>query len=102
MKVMVGLGNPGKKYEGTRHNVGWQVLAEMAVRHGASRPKLKFDAELSEVVVAGDVIVVVDAEAELDHAVNAACELSGLVEVEAGGEQRGVEQEPNQVLHGLV
>ena len=59
MKVLVGLGNPGKKYEGTRHNVGWQVIGEMAVRHGAARPKVKFDAEIAEISVAGQKLVLV-------------------------------------------
>ena len=32
MKLVVGLGNPGRAYEHTRHNAGWQVLDEFAKR----------------------------------------------------------------------
>lgn len=34
MKLVVGLGNPGKPYEDTRHNVGWMVLDRVADRAG--------------------------------------------------------------------
>ncbi len=36
LRLVVGLGNPGTKYEGTRHNIGFMALERMATREGFS------------------------------------------------------------------
>jgi len=51
--LVAGLGNPGGRYERTRHNVGWLVVDELARRHGGSF-RSKFSGRLAE-VRAGDL-----------------------------------------------
>ena len=43
MKLIVGLGNPGKEYENTRHNIGFMVMDELAKKLNKEYSKSKFN-----------------------------------------------------------
>lgn len=44
--IVAGLGNPGNKYKGTRHNIGFMVLSELAGRRIQEKPQKKFHADI--------------------------------------------------------
>ncbi|MBT6036790.1 MAG: aminoacyl-tRNA hydrolase [Kordiimonadaceae bacterium] len=48
MLLFVGLGNPGKKYDNNRHNIGFMAVDEIILRHDFSEPKIKFQGALYE------------------------------------------------------
>ncbi len=59
MYVIAGLGNPGKKYENTRHNMGFITIDQLAEKHDIKVDKLKFKALVGEGRIAGQKVLLV-------------------------------------------
>lgn len=58
MKLIVGLGNPGRKYEQTRHNLGFMVADKVASLAGASGSKVRFEGQVAEGNIRGEKVVI--------------------------------------------
>jgi PTH1 family peptidyl-tRNA hydrolase len=57
MHLLVGLGNPGPKYQGNRHNIGFMAVDAIVRRHGFSPWRKRFQGEVCEGVLAGEKVL---------------------------------------------
>ena len=57
MKLVAGLGNPGRDYESTRHNLGFDVMRLLAERYAVGSPRRKFEADTIEVNLANNPVM---------------------------------------------
>lgn len=57
MYLIVGLGNPGKEYAGTRHNVGFDTIDFLAYKNNVKLDKLKFNAVFGEYNIKGEKVI---------------------------------------------
>ena len=75
MLAIVGLGNPGEKYEHTRHNVGYDVISIIAAKLDTPIKKLKFQGTIGETIYKGKKLVLIKPQTYMN--------LSGLTVQEA-------------------
>ena len=57
MKLIVGLGNPGRKYDQTRHNIGFRVIEDIAEQGSVTMNKRLCDSLVGELMVMGERVL---------------------------------------------
>jgi peptidyl-tRNA hydrolase, PTH1 family len=82
--LVAGLGNPGREYELTRHNVGWLVVDELARRHGGSF-RSKFSGQLSEVRLGAGKVALLKPETYMNESGRSIAAAAGFFKVDPSG-----------------
>ena len=59
MFIIIGLGNPGRRYENTRHNIGFITVDQLAETHGIRINKIKLKALVGEGIISGHKVLLV-------------------------------------------
>jgi PTH1 family peptidyl-tRNA hydrolase len=85
IQLIVGLGNPGREYESTRHNAGFWLVEELARRHGGSfRMESRFKAEVARVQLAGGERWLVKPQDYMNHSGRVTAAVAAFYKLEAG------------------
>lgn len=67
MKLLVGLGNPGPRYAGNRHNIGFMALEEIARSVAAGPWRKRFQARTAEAMVGGEKVLLICPETFMNN-----------------------------------
>ena len=82
MKIIVGLGNPGKKYDSTRHNIGWMFVDYLAKGYGTEITKSLCDSLVGETMINGEKIIFVKPTTFMNLSGNAVVKIKNWYKVE--------------------
>lgn len=75
MKLIVGLGNPGREYEMTRHNLGFMLIDRLFERAGGRRFRDESNAKIAEVTLAGQRVLLAKPQTFMNLSGDAVCPL---------------------------
>ena len=79
--LVVGLGNPGKEYEGTRHNVGFLALDKVAAAAGATVSRLRFRALTGEGSIGGKRVLFLKPQTYMNSSGEAVAEAAAFYKI---------------------
>ena len=84
MRLFVGLGNPGTKYQGNRHNIGFMAVDEIARRHGFAPWRRRFQGETSEGAIGGERVICLKPATFMNESGNSVGEAAQFFKIEVG------------------
>jgi peptidyl-tRNA hydrolase, PTH1 family len=82
MRLLVGLGNPGQRYAGNRHNVGFMIADAIARRHNFSPWRRRFHALVAEGQAGGERILLLKPETYMNESGRAVAEAAHFYKLE--------------------
>lgn len=83
MYIIAGLGNPGREYEMTRHNIGFEVIDYMADKYNVKVNKLKFKSLFTEISIAGEKVYLMKPQTYMNLSGEAIREFSAFYKIPA-------------------
>src|SRR3954463_3796468 len=84
MRLFVGLGNPGAKYQGNRHNIGFMVVDDIARRHGFAPWRRRFQGETSEGSLDGERVILLKPSTYMNESGRAVSEAANFFKLGVG------------------
>ncbi len=83
MKIIVGLGNPGLKYERTRHNAGFEVIDALAKKHGIKVKERKHKALIGQGFIGGEKVMLVKPQTFMNNSGEAVIDILNFYKLDA-------------------
>jgi len=82
LKLIVGLGNPGRQYVKTRHNIGYMTVDELARRHGVALDRDRFQGRFEKCVIRGVEVALLEPTTFMNLSGRSAAEAARFFKVE--------------------
>jgi PTH1 family peptidyl-tRNA hydrolase len=85
MQLLVGLGNPGTRYAGNRHNIGFMALDAIARRHGIGPWRRRFQGQAAEGAIGGERVLLLKPETYMNESGRAVAEAANFYKLDHAG-----------------
>lgn len=82
MYLIVGLGNPGKEYDNTRHNIGFSVIEKLAERNNIKLNKMKFNAVYGDGLIDGEKVILAKPQTYMNNSGVAVQEIKNFYKID--------------------